>query len=430
MPRMGQIVVPLMALLAGVAIAGVLYRTGATNIVGAVLLAGFAGLLGAYCDTLLDRLTEKRRTQSALDHLQQHQQRLRADADLTRRALVELKLHVDDRIATRNDRVVTEVKVLESLVRRMADGIAGRARDHEPHDDEIKPRTARSLPSRIAEDAPDDAMLEMIRRSLEENRVDIYLQPVVSLPQRKVRFYEALSRLRTEDGTIIMPSQYIRIAEPAGLMSVVDNVLLFRCIQILRSWSQRNKDIAVFCNLSRDTLQDVGFFREFVEFMQQHRELASQLIFEISQETLTSCTPTESSNLAYLADLGFTFSMDKVTTLDIDFAEARARHIRYFKIPARLLLGDPAKVGARVHPADLKELLERFGLNLIAERVEHERDVVNLLDYNVDFGQGFLFGEPKPIREAIAEQGPHRTQAPPPPMPAKPRIVAGAARSA
>jgi len=53
-------------------------------------------------------------------------------------------------------------------------------------------------------------MLEMIRASLEENRVDLYLQPTVSLPQRKVRFYEALSRLRSESGSIIMPAQYIR----------------------------------------------------------------------------------------------------------------------------------------------------------------------------------------------------------------------------
>ena len=57
-------------------------------------------------------------------------------------------------------------------------------------------------------------MLEIIRRALEENRVDLYLQPVVSLPQRKLRFYEALSRLRSEDGAIIMPAQYIRSPRP------------------------------------------------------------------------------------------------------------------------------------------------------------------------------------------------------------------------
>jgi len=422
MPRVSQILVPMVALLAGIVIAGVLYRVGATNAVGAFLMVGFITIAASYCDLILDRLAERDRINNAFDDMISTQQRLRAEADVARRAIVELKLHVDDKISTRNDRVVTEVKVLESLVRNLADGIATKASAYAPDENEIQLRPSRKgAISRIAEDAPDDAMLELIRRSLEENRVDVYMQPVVSLPQRRVRFYEALSRLRTEDGTLIMPSQYIRIAEPAGLMSAVDNVLLFRCIQVLRSWSQRSKDIAVFCNLSHESLADEGFFSQFVEFMQQNSELSSMLIFEIAQSTFAKCGPVEDANLTSLADLGFTFSMDKVTTLDIDFALARQRQVRHFKVPTRLLLGDPAKAGSRVHPADLKELLARFGLNLIAERVEQEKDVVDLLDYNVDYGQGFLFGEPKPIREALADQGLPRSVAPTVPM--RPRAV-------
>jgi len=419
MPRYDQIVVPGLALLAGMVIAIVLYRMGATDAVGAVLVAGFIAVIAGYCDMVLDRTAERARVHTAFDHMHLGQDKLRADAELTRRALVELKLHLDDRMATRNDRVVSEVRVLESLVRRLAESIAHKAKDHEIDPAEMLPDRADAR--RVSDDAPDDLMLEIIRRSLEENRVDLYLQPVVSLPQRKVRFYEALSRLRAEDGTLIMPSQYIRVAEPAGLMSVVDNVLLFRCIQVLRSWAQRNKDIAVFCNLSRDTLQDAGFFAQFIDFMQQNRELAGLLIFELSQETLASCSASENANLAHLTELGFALSMDRVTTLDVDFAAARARNVRYFKVPAGLLLGDAGRAGARVHPADLKELLGRFGLNLIAERVEHERDVVDLLDYNVDYGQGFLFGEPKPIREAIASQSALRANAP---LPLRPRAAA------
>ncbi len=421
MPRMSQILVPVLALLAGIVVAGVLYRVGATNAVGAVLVVALITIVASYCDLLIERKAERARVEGALDDVERAQQRLRAEAEITRRAIVELKLHVDDRIATRNDRVVSEVKVLESLVRNLADGIATKALDQPVDERDVRLRPSRAAPARVADDAPDDAMLEIIRRSLEENRVDVYMQPVVSLPQRRVRFYEALSRLRTEDGTLIMPSQYIRIAEPAGLMSTVDNVLLFRCIQVLRSWSQRHKDIAVFCNLSHETLQDANFFTQFVEFMQQHRELASMLIFEIAQPTFAKCGAIEERHLTSLADLGFSFSMDKIATLDIDFALARQRQVRYFKVPARLLLGDPAKAGARVHPADLKELLARFGLNLIAERVEQEKDVVDLLDYNVDYGQGFLFGEPRPIREAIADQPLPRSA--PPASPMRPRAV-------
>jgi cyclic-di-GMP phosphodiesterase TipF (flagellum assembly factor) len=55
--------------------------------------------------------------------------------------------------------------------------------------------------------------------------------------------------------------------------------------------------------------------------------------------------------------------------------------------------------GALVTAEDLKKLLERQGLNLIAERVEDEKTVVQLLDFAVDFAQGYLFGEPRVARE-------------------------------
>ena len=101
-----------------------------------------------------------------------------------------------------------------------------------------------------------DELLETIRSSLEENRVDLYLQPIVSLPQRKLRYYEALSRLRDENGQVIMPAQYMQVAGQAGLMSVVDNLLLFRCVQIVRRLTQKSRDIGIFCNISGDTLAD------------------------------------------------------------------------------------------------------------------------------------------------------------------------------
>ena len=64
---------------------------------------------------------------------------------------------------------------------------------------------------------------------------------------------------------------------------------------------------------------------------------------------------------------------------------------------------------AAVAAEDFKKLLERHGLNLIAERVEDEKTVVQLLDFAVDFGQGYLFGEPRAVREEFAQV--HRTKA-------------------
>jgi len=57
-----------------------------------------------------------------------------------------------------------------------------------------------------------------------------------------------------------------------------------------------------------------------------------------------------------------------------------------------------------IHPGDLADLLARSGIDLIAERIESESMVVDLLDYDVRFGQGFLFSAPRPVR-AEALQG-------------------------
>ncbi len=72
---------------------------------------------------------------------------------------------------------------------------------------------------------------------------------------------------------------------------------------------------------------------------------------------------------------------------------------RHLKVRAATLTHGMTGSGALVSAEDLKKLLERHGLSLIAERVEDERTVVQLLDFGVDFGQGYLFGEPRAVRE-------------------------------
>ena len=63
------------------------------------------------------------------------------------------------------------------------------------------------------------------------------------------------------------------------------------------------------------------------------------------------------------------------------------------------LTRDMSDAGAPVGAEDFKQLLSRHGLNLIAEKVEDEKTVIQLLDCGVDYAQGYLFGEPRAVRE-------------------------------
>jgi cyclic-di-GMP phosphodiesterase TipF (flagellum assembly factor) len=95
--------------------------------------------------------------------------------------------------------------------------------------------------------------------------------------------------------------------------------------------------------------------------------------------------------------------MDHVTDLRMGPRDLAERGLRFVKVPAPLLLNRNGGA-ADIHAADLSDLLGRHGISLVAERIETEATVVDLLDYDVRFGQGFLFSPPRPVR-AEALQG-------------------------
>ena len=327
----------------------------------------------------------------------------------TRHRMDDLTQQLEARSDAQGKKIVSELKMLEGLMREFASRVSKSARAAQ---DDIVPAQSMQTGRRQGSAAQylarmgESELLEVIRASLEENRVDLYLQPIVSLPQRKLRFYEALSRLRAEDGSVIMPAQYIKVAAPAGLMSVVDNLLLFRCVQIVRRLTQKSKDIAIFCNISGDTLTDAEFFPQFLDYMHANRDLAGQIVFEFAQGAVLEAGAAGAENLSRLAGLGFALSMDHVETLALDFVRLKSMGFRHLKVRADMLTNGMNGAGAAVAAEDFKKLLSRHGLNLIVERVEDEKTVVQLLDYAVDYAQGFLFGEPRAVRE-----DPARTQA-------------------
>jgi cyclic-di-GMP phosphodiesterase TipF (flagellum assembly factor) len=241
-------------------------------------------------------------------------------------------------------------------------------------------------------------VLAAVRSAIEQNRIDIYLQPLVTLPQRKVRFYEAVTRLRDERDQILTAEDFIGIAEAGGLIGRIDSMVMQRCVQVLRRLMVRNKEVGIFCNLSAATLSNPAMFAQCLDFLEANRALASSFVLEFKQSTLRGLGPTETEHLAALAQRGYRFSIDHVTELRFEPRDLADRGVRYIKVPAALLLDPKQSSASDIHPSDLSDLLGRFGIDLIAERIEGERSVVDLLDYDVRFGQGFLFAPPRPLR--------------------------------
>ena len=249
----------------------------------------------------------------------------------------------------------------------------------------------------VDETAPGGAMLQDLREAIEGNRIDLYLQPIVTLPNRKLRFYDASTRVRTGDDEFMPPGDYRHLAEREHLMPRIDNVMLVKCVQLLRRLGPDSRLKGVFCNLSAQSLLDHDFFPELVEFMEENSTLAENLTFQLSQRAVLDIGADELAGLKTLGKLGFVFSLDHVADLDVDFAALRDHFFRYVKIEARTLLHGMEEARASIQASDLPSHLDRFDLKLIVEKVDDEASLERLMDYGVDLAQGDLFAQPRPV---------------------------------
>lgn len=377
-----------------------LWRMGATPAVGVSAFIGTLGLCFAFHGLLGQTFLAAA---------------LRGDIDTVREAhailldqIEKVDARVSDLVETvaadsqrRTEELSTEVHQLEDLIQRMNDRM-----EHQ-----LTHQVAAAARNTIGRERAPQAshMLQVVQDALAENRVDLYLQPIVSLPQRRTVFYESFSRLRDETGRVMMPAEYLAVAEPEGLMTAIDNLLLFRCVQIVRRLAKQDRKVGIFCNISLASLADESFFPQFLEFMQGNKDLAGAVIFELGQAAFERRGPVEARHMARLASLGFSFSLDKVNDLDLDFQDLARADVKYLKVGAQMMLDQLEEQDGKLviaslpdlNAADFAALTRRYGIEVIVEKVEAERQIVDILDLDIGYGQGHLFGEPRAIRDAV-----------------------------
>ena len=305
---------------------------------------------------------------------------------------------VKHELSERRDALITEMRQLEGLITRLSENFENR----------LACETAAAVKS-----PGDDLVLRAVKEALEEGRIDLHLQPIVSLPQRRIAFYEGFSRLRTADGSLIMPAEFLDAARRSNLMGLIDNMTLFRCVQIVRKLAARDRRVGVFCNISAASLEDEQFFPNFLNYMEENRDLAGAMIFELRADRFETRSRKMRENMDQLVALGFRFSLDHAQGLNIDLPRLQDAGVRFVKMSGGLLLNelrDPAgsrpisSIQRPLGAEDVSAVFSRYGVTLIAEKMEDEVSVVEILAFDIPFGQGNIFGAPRPIKTSLMEE--------------------------
>jgi cyclic-di-GMP phosphodiesterase TipF (flagellum assembly factor) len=305
---------------------------------------------------------------------------------------------VKHELTERRDALVSEMKQLESLIDRLSHSFESRL-------------TETSTNKIVA--PQEDAILRDVRDALKDGRVDLHLQPIVSLPQRRVSFYEGFTRLRRPDGSLILPAEFLDAGRRANLMGQIDNFTLFRCVQIVRRLAERDRRVGVFCNIAASSLEDSTFFPMFLQFMTENRDLSGAVIFEIRADRFETRSRQMRDNMDKLTELGFRFSIDHAPDLGLDLPRLQSAGVRFVKMNGAALidqLRDPAgprpvsSINRRVDGEEVSAVFSRYGITMVAEKMEDEASVVEILEYEIPYGQGHVFGAPRPIKASLMEE--------------------------
>ncbi|MCJ2010887.1 EAL domain-containing protein [Methylobacterium sp. J-092] len=257
---------------------------------------------------------------------------------------------------------------------------------------------------------------EAVIAAFDGDGLEVHLQPLVTLPQRKVASYEALARLRLA-GAVLTPEAFLPVLERHGRSTELDRRMLQRVATIARHLVGRGSEAAVAYGLSPLSLYEPGFLRGIARLVAAEPALAGRLVVALPQASWRNLDAEQAGAVAALKGrVGFT--LDRPADLRFDAAALAGYGVGQVKVPAGLLLrpGPARRSLSDIAIEDLVTALARAGIRLVATDVAAESDVPDLIDLDVPFAQGPVFAPPRPVRaDVLAAQAPPVPSAPPTP---------------
>ena len=233
-----------------------------------------------------------------------------------------------------------------------------------------------------------------IRDAIDENRLVLYSQPIVSLTGGRSS-EELLLRMIGRDGEIIQPGSFLPVAEKYGLITEIDRWVVTEAIRLAAS-SER----AIEVNLSAESIGTSDLLSLIEHQIHEHGADPANLVFEITETALMRDLTAAQAFARGLAEIGCGVALDDFGTGYGSFTYLKNLPIAYLKIDiefVRDLVTNPNNLHL---VKAIVSLARAFGLKTIAEGVEDEQALTLLRAEGVDFAQGFHLGRPGPTNDS------------------------------
>lgn len=261
--------------------------------------------------------------------------------------------------------------------------------------------SARTLSTKPATGATlsDTVVRELLTLAIENDRVELFAQPVVRLPSRRAAYYELFARLRAGTGLHVGAERYLDLAQKENLLPSLDNVLLLHTLNILREQDAMGTHPCegYFLNLSATTLADAKFINDLLAFVEHHPALAQRLIFEFAAPQIKMIPPRAHKLFSGLSRLGCRFSLDHVTANNYMPEFLGLLPLSFIKMDAQSVIREITRPTGVTRIRTMKKQILKADVALVMDRIEDHQNLLAILDFDIGFGQGNLFATAQPL---------------------------------
>ncbi len=239
-----------------------------------------------------------------------------------------------------------------------------------------------------------------LRSAVFRNQLKLHFQPVVDVPGGEVMWFEALLRWQHPKLGLVMPDEFMSLAEETGLVVPIGEWVIEQVCQQLQDWRQRGVAIdALALNLSMRQLERAGLITVLDKAVADYDVDPSQIVLEITESMLMQDPDRTVPLLKVLSERGYKLAMDDFGTGYSSFGQLSYVEVDSLKID-RSFVGQLEKEGsaACIVPAIIG-MAREMDIRVIAEGVETSAQVEFLLRQGCKHMQGFYFGFPMDARE-------------------------------
>ena len=248
-----------------------------------------------------------------------------------------------------------------------------------------------------------EVWVDRIISGIREDRFFLLFQPILEIQSGQVKHFEALVRYKGPDDKIILPGEFIPVAERYGSIKQIDRRVMELAITHLAGQCAIGSDVSISINLSGSNIGDPELF-EWLEGLFEEKELdPGHLVFEITETASLHSISTARSFIDSIKALGCRIALDDFGTGLSSFSYLRNFPVDILKIDGSFIRNLPNSEEDRVMVRSMVDVAHSLGKRVVAEFVSSE-EIFNIVKaFGVDYAQGYFISRPVEIEKFIED---------------------------